>query len=278
MTVLVTGGTGKTGSRIAQRLIALDQDVRVASRSNSAFKGAQSVQFDWYDDRTFAEAVEGVQSVYLLAPANEPEPLVAMKPFIDYMLAYGVKRFVLLSASSLPKGGVMMGAVHAYLEDVAPEWAVLRPTWFMQNFSEQQHLHTINDDCCFYSATGDGRVPFIDVNDIANVAVEALISDDALNRDLVLTGPRALTYDEVAMIISRVSGKQIRHVKLSESALIERFEHNGMAQIYAQALAKMDTGISQGSENNVTKEVANLTQIAPNSFDVFAQSVAKVWQ
>jgi ergot alkaloid biosynthesis protein len=277
MTILITGGSGKTGSRIAKRLIALDQDVRVASRSNKALEGAQSVQFSWYDKATFAAAVEGVKSVYLLAPANDAEPLNAMKSFIDYMLAHGVKRFVLLSASSLPKGGVMMGAVHAYLEQVAPEWAVLRPTWFMQNFSEQQHLYTIKDSGCFYSATDNGKVPFIDVNDIANVAVEALIGDDILNRDLILTGPQSISYDEVANILTQVIGRQVKHVKLSEQELITRFVESGMEDIYAQALAKMDTAISKGSEDMISEEVVNMTQIAPTRFNIFAKSAVKAW-
>jgi len=201
-----------------------------------------------------------------------------MKPFIDFMLAHDIKRFVLLSASSLPKGGPMMGAVHAYLEDVAPEWSVLRPTWFMQNFSEQQHLHTICEESCFYSATGDGKVPFIDVDDIAEVATQALICEQPFNRDMILTGPESLTYDQVAEQITHASGKHVKHHSLTERQLRTRFIESGMDDKYADILTAMDTAIANGSENQLSHEVEKIIGRAPTSFSSFAVSVSDVWR
>ncbi|NBJ13652.1 NAD(P)H-binding protein [Microvirga arsenatis] len=164
--ILLTGGTGKTGRRIAAQLAGKGLKARIASPTGAGPAGHQGVRFDWLDESTYADAVAGISAVYLLAPAGVAEPLPAMQPFLDQALKAGVHRFVLLSASSLEEDGPMMGKVHAYLRRNAPEWAVLRPTWFMQNFSEQQHLPTIRDEGRIYSATGDGRVPFIDADDI----------------------------------------------------------------------------------------------------------------
>lgn len=276
-TVLITGGTGKTGRRIAEKLTQFEVDIRLASRSALAIKDYESIRFIWGDETTYDTALKDVKAIYLLAPANVAEPLDVMKPFIDYAVDKGVKRFVLLSASSLPKGGPMMGAVHAYLEETVPEWTALRPTWFMQNFSEQQHLETILSEGAIYSATDNGRVPFIDADDIASVAAVALTREEPLNRDVILTGPSAITYDDVASTISRVINKPVEHIKLTEDQLRQRFIDSGMELIYANVLSAMDTAISLGSEENCSNEVKNLTGKDPISFLDFAEQARVNW-
>lgn len=276
-TVLITGGTGKTGRRIAEKLTQFEVDVRLASRSALPIKDYESIRFVWGDETTYDTALKDVKAIYLLAPANVAEPLDVMKPFIDYAVDKGVKRFVLLSASSLPKGGPMMGAVHSYLEETVPEWTALRPTWFMQNFSEQQHLETILSEGAIYSATDNGRVPFIDADDIASVAAVALTREEPLNRDVILTGPSAITYDDVASTISRVINKPVEHIKLTENQLRQRFIDSGMEAIYANVLSAMDTAISLGSEENCSNEVKNLTGKDPISFLDFAEQARMSW-
>ena len=155
------------------------------------------VRFDWSDPDTFDPALHDIGAIYLVAPTGDGNPLAAMEPFLQRALAAGVRRYVLLSASTLPEGGPLMGQVHAFLHDAAPEWVVLRPSWFMQNFSEQQHLPTIRDEGVIFTATGDGRVAFVHADDIAAVAVAALLGQAPCNREYILTGSRALSYDEV---------------------------------------------------------------------------------
>ncbi|MFY0576538.1 NAD(P)H-binding protein [Cystobacter fuscus] len=137
--ILVTGGTGKTGGRVVRRLKELGWPVRLASRSGSALEGVEAVRFDWNQPEGHARALEGVERVYRVAPVGDTDPLPSMSAFVERARAAGVRRFVLLSASSLPEGGPAMGGVHRLLRETAPEWTVLRPSWFMQNFSEGQH-------------------------------------------------------------------------------------------------------------------------------------------
>lgn len=270
---LVTGGTGKTGRRIAALLSLAGHSTRAAARGGEA----NTCRFDWADPATYAPALADVSAVYLLAPSNVSEPLEAMRPFLELALQRGVRRFVLLSASSLPKGGPMMGAVHAYIERHAPEWTVLRPTWFMQNFSEQQHLKTIREEGRIYSATGDGRVPFIDAADIAAVAAEALVRDVPFNRDLILTGPSSLSYGDTAKILEKVTGRAVSHVRLTEEELAERFVASGMKPVYARILAAMDTAIAGGSEDAVSPEVQTILGRPPISFASFTEAERAVW-
>lgn len=276
--ILLTGGTGKTGRRTARRLAANGHDVLLASRGGGAAEGLPGIRFDWGDPHTFDAALAEREAVYLLAPSDVPTSLAAMQPLIDRALAKGIRRFVLLSASSLPKGGPMMGAVHAYLEDNVPEWTVLRPTWFMQNFSEQQHQPTIRDEGVIYSATGDGRVPFIDAEDIAAVAAEALTRRVAFNRDLILTGPQPLSYGDVAETIGATIGRPVRHANLTEAELARRFEAAGMEASYAAILAAMDTAIAGGSEDRLSPDVETATGKVPGAFANFAHRVRDAWQ
>lgn len=275
--VLVTGGTGKTGRRVAERLRARGLEARVGSRSGSpAPEPGAPVRFDWAERETWAAALEGVGAAYLVAPAGRTDVLDATRPFLEVALAAGVRRFVLLSAAALPEGGPMMGEVHAWLRARAPEWAVLRPSWFMQNFSEQQHLATIRDEGAVYSAAGDGRVAFVDAGDIAEAAC-ALLARVPPQRDYVLTGPRALSYDEAAAAIAEAAGRPVRHVRLSVSELSARLQAAGMTRRYADLLAGMDGEVARGAEDRTTGDSAALTGKAPTSFERFAADNAGCW-
>ncbi|WP_246245978.1 NAD(P)H-binding protein [Mesorhizobium zhangyense] len=169
--VLVTGGTGKTGSLVAQQLAARGVEARIATRKATT---PVQVRFEWGDVASYRAALDGVDAIYLVAPTDRTDHLPAMRPLLEQAVEQGVAQLVLLSASSLLEGGPMMGEVHAWLHANAPRWVVLRPSWFMQNFVTQ-HLPSIVNEGCIYSATQDGRIPFIDAADIAAVAVKALV-------------------------------------------------------------------------------------------------------
>lgn len=273
--VLVTGGTGKTGRRVADLLRSRGIDARVATRSPDA---AGQVRFDWADTDSFAGALDGVRAIYMVAPTGAADPLDAMRPFIDQAIEAGVARLVLLSSSMLEEGGPLMGAVHAYLKAEALGWTALRPSWFMQNFSEAQHLETIRAEGRIYSATQDGRVSFIDAGDIAAVAVEALVNDDFENGDLILTGPETLSYDEVARMISASAGRPVAHHRLSIQELTARFEAIGIPSGFAQALSGMDGAIAHGAEDRITDTVEAVTGRRPKTFAEFVLENGSRWK
>jgi ergot alkaloid biosynthesis protein len=272
--ILLTGGTGKTGSRIAADLSKRGIQARIASRHPKS----EQIRFDWSDASSFAAAVDGIESIYLIAPSGVSDCLGAMRPFLDFALAAGVQRFVFLSSSSVPEGGPLLGQVHQYLRLHAPTWVVLRPSWFMQNFSELQHRETIRQKGAIYSATGSGTIPFIDAADIAAVAAEALTDVSFPSSDPILTGPELLTYADVAAILSSVAGYPVRYYPLTEQQQAEQFEALGIPQPYAKILASLDTAIANGSEARLTGEVERITKRAPNSFQNFAESVRSAWE
>ncbi|MFA7587842.1 MAG: ergot alkaloid biosynthesis protein [Sphingomonadales bacterium] len=276
--ILVTGGTGKTGGRLVQRLIEEGHKVRVASRSGSAPQGAEGLAFDWNSGVNDAAAIEGIDGVYLVAPVGVADVHTPMTRLVDAALERGVKRFVLLSASSVEEGGPAMGSVHAYLKDKAPEWAVLRPSWFMQNFSVGQHLPTIREEDAIYSATDEGRIAFIDSDDIAEVGLRALLDNVPQNRDLIITGPKALTYGEAGDMIGAARGKAVHHIKLTTAQLAQRWEEFGLEPQYAQILAAMDEAIANGAEDRTTDLVELVTGRPPKSLEQFIEENSSVWK
>ncbi|MFI0351922.1 NAD(P)H-binding protein [Actinomadura sp. 9N407] len=271
-TILVTGATGTTGSRIVPRLTALGHTVKAAARRPTAPAGARPVRFDWYDPATFDEALRGTDRIYLVPPIGSPDPAAVMLPFLERARAAGVRRAVLLSSSAIPAGGPAVGQVHAALADVIDEWAVLRPSWFMQNFTDQ-HLHadSIRKEGTIMTATGTGRVGFVDADDIAAVAVHALTDATAPGPDLVITGPQALSYDDIAATISQVMGRPVRHRVLTYEQMRDRLATE-IPEEFAALLARLDRSIAEGAEDRVTRTVERVTGRPPRTFSDFARA------
>ncbi|MEJ0064287.1 MAG: NAD(P)H-binding protein [Caulobacteraceae bacterium] len=256
--VLVTGGTGKTGRRVAEQLSAAGSAVRVASRGGS-------IRFDWSDPDTWAATLDGVSAVYLVPPPGAGDVSAAMIALVQTAMARGARRFVLLSGSPMPEGGPGVGQTHRWLRENTADWAVLRPSWFMQNFSEGQHLATIRDEGAIYSATEDGRVPFISADDIAACAVAAL------------TGPEPISYDTVARQIGEAVGRPIAHRRVSAEDLAAWYRATGRPAALAQVLGIMDTMIAGGAEDRTTDCVQALSGRAPTRFEDFASASRDFW-
>ncbi len=265
-TTLVIGATGTTGSRTAARLLAAGHRVKAASRRATPVPGAEAVRFDWYDPATFDDALAGADRVYLVPPVGDPDPAAVMLPFLKQARAAGVRRAVLLSSSAVPAGGPAVGAVHQALPGLFEEWAVLRPSWFMQNFTGgHAHATTLRETGTVLTATGDGRVGFVDADDIAAVAVHALTDESAPGTDLVLTGPEALSYDDVAAISAEVTGRPVVHQRLTYEGMCDHLTRAaGIPAEFAAMLAAMDQAIAEGSEDRTTDAVERLTGRPPH--------------
>ncbi|GMT98735.1 NAD(P)H-binding protein [Corallococcus caeni] len=273
--ILVIGAAGNTGRPIAAGLTAEGFTVRTATRDpRPPVAAAEHVRFDWADPSTHGAALEGVDRMYVLAPGLVEDPSVLMIPVLERALAGGVRRVVLLSASAVPEGAPGLGQVHRFLRTHAPEWSVLQPSWFMQNFTNPGHHHDagLRRDGTLVTATGQGRVGFVDAGDIAAVGVRALA--DAASHDTahVITGPQALSYDDVAAILSRVSGRDIRHVHATPEEAQRHLQASGMPEVYARFLTLLDTSIRDGAEDRVTDTVLRVTGRAPRDFESFARA------
>ncbi|MFB7441379.1 NmrA family NAD(P)-binding protein [Streptomyces mirabilis] len=268
---LVIGATGTTGSRVVAGLIAEGHRVKAAGRSATPVEGAEAVRFDWNEPATFGAALDGVDRVYLIPPIGSSDPAAVMLPFLRRARSAGVHRAVLLSSSAIPAGGPAVGQVHQALPGLFEQWAVLRPSWFMQNFAGfTPHARSIREDGVILTATGDGRVGFVDAEDIAAVAVRALTDEQAPDADLILTGPQALSYDDVAAIITEVGGRPVVHRHLTFDQLRDRWAAEIPLE-FATMLADMDRAIADGAEDRTSDTVQRLTGRPPGTFRAFAE-------
>ncbi len=269
--VLVTGATGKTGRNLVAQLQRAGVPCRAASRNGA-------VPFDWARPDTWDAALEGVSSIYLVAPASVNDPYALVLDFIAFALRKGPRRFVFLSMAGLPAGGPAHGQVHQWLKDNSGDWAVLCPSAFMQNFSEGHYLAAIRDEGRIYSNTGTGHVPFIDVSDIAAAAAKVLTAPSPPNAEFVLTGEESISYDRVAELIGDACGRRISHVAVSTEEMAERLIKRGLPETTARFLAFGYATIAAGMADRTTDMVRTLTGRAPTSFQAFAAANAQAWK
>ncbi|SHF83240.1 NmrA family NAD(P)-binding protein [Streptoalloteichus hindustanus] len=266
--ILVTGGTGKTGRRVAARLRALDVPVRVASRS-------APVRFDWADEATWGPALSGVGAVYLVDSntANAPDELRA---FLGHAEKHDVGRVVLLSARTWPEiTGEAWLATENAVREANIDWTILRPTWFHQNFVEEPLLAAALDEGELRLPTGEGREPFIDAEDIAEVAVAALTGEGHAGKCYELSGPSALTWGEAVAEIARATGRDIRYTAVSDEQFLEEIVARGWPAEGAGLLLAMFTHIREGRSEALSDGVRQVLGREPVDFATYARRLAE---
>jgi uncharacterized protein YbjT (DUF2867 family) len=266
--VLVVGATGTTGSRVAAFLAGRGVPARLATRAPHS---AKQVRFDWADPGTHAPALRGTSAVYLVAPVGVADPVPLVEPFLEEAVRQGVRRVVQLSSSAVPEGAPGLGAIHSLVRETVPEWAVLRPSWFMQNFTGEHLVAQGVRTGEIVTATGEGRVAFIDAADIAAVAGHALIDQIPHNTEHILTGPEALSYADAAAIVAKRIGRPVRHRAVTVAELARRITDYGIPADFAALLAALDEDIGNGSEDRVTGTVERVTGRPARSFQAFAE-------
>jgi uncharacterized protein YbjT (DUF2867 family) len=211
---LVLGGTGKTGRRVAARLQARGLPVRIGSRSGEP-------PFDWEKPETWASALDGVSAAYVsyypdVAIPGAPE---AVRAFTELAVQSGTRRLVLLSGRGEEEAQRAELAVREVAEEAGVEWTIVRCAWFMQNFDEYFLLEPILSGEVALPA-GNVPEPFVDADDIADVAVAALTEGGHAGEIYELTSPRLLTFEEAVGEIAKATGREIRFVPVS----LEEFE------------------------------------------------------
>ncbi|ODM17925.1 hypothetical protein SI65_06713 [Aspergillus cristatus] len=286
MAILLIGGTGKTAVRLARFLQNNNYQFLLASRrgQSAAPVGMPAVRFDWTDKGSWKEAFEyrfvageKVKAIYLMEPLVA-EPWKPMNEFIDYARQeQGVGRFVLVAGTSSQLGRPGMGMVWQHFLDTGVDYAVLRPSWFMENLSEEAPSGLIKDLSKIFTACGEGKIPFVSATDIAAVAYRALTDTESHNCDHRVLGPELLTYDEIALKLSAALGREIQHVSLSGEDRYQGLVSAGVSEYYARLLTNLETAAATGFETHLNDEVEKVTGRPPKSFDVFAQENRAAW-
>ena len=267
--VLVTGATGKTGSRIVAGLAELQVPVRRGSRT-------AEVPFDWQRPETWEAALAGMSSVYIsyFPDLAAPGATAVIEAFTRMAARAGVGRLVLLSG----RGEKHAGAAEAIVRASGLEWTLVRAAWFAQNFSEGQLLAPALDGVVALPA-GRVREAIVDVDDIADVAVAALTGEGHQGQLYEVTGPELLSFDEIAAQLSTAIGREVRYLNLSTDAF-----RAALVPEVGEAMAELITMIARETLDGRNEWLGDGVQRAlgrePRSFADFCRRAAEagVWR
>jgi uncharacterized protein YbjT (DUF2867 family) len=263
-TTLVLGGSGKTGRRIVQRLKSRGVPTRVASRSSVP-------SFDWNVPEDWDAVLDGVASVYISYSPDLaiPGATDSIRQFVDKAVAHGVSRIVLLSG----RGEEEAQACEKIVQAVDVEWTIVRASWFMQNFSEGEFLQLVLGGTIALPAA-DVPEPFIDVNDIADVAVAALTEPGHAYEIYEVTGPRLLTFTELAKEISAAAEREVQFVQIPAEAFTQGIEESGIPEDIAWLLNYLFETVLDGRNAYVGDGVQRALGREPADFSAFARRIA----
>jgi uncharacterized protein YbjT (DUF2867 family) len=283
-TILVTGATGTVGSEVVKQLSAKGETIKAAARSanNNTFgnlRGVQVVQLDYNNPETLAAAFKGVDKLFLLTPPQSStldftSKLVSQAK--NARVKYIVKQSV-IGAEAEP--GITPIRLHRQAEKVMEESGIpftfFRANFFMQNFVNF-FGHSIKTQGAFYAPAGDAKVSFVDVRDIASVAVQALITNDGKHKGKAydITGGEALSYGQAAELLSKQVGKKVNYVNISDEDARKGMKDMGMDEWTINSILELFQFSREGYVSAISPIVEQITGNKPISFSQFAYDYA----
>lgn len=269
---LVLAATGKTGRRVAAELERRGMPTRAVARTGS-------VRFDWYDERTWAPALEGARAAYLVDPAflgdvpdSGAREIVAS--FAGLARELGVSRVALLSGRDVGRANrPELVAPEAAVMGSGLDWTILRPTWFMQNFTEGFFHDSIAAGELRLPAAA-GQEPFVDLDDLAAVAAVVLTEDGHAGKVYELSGPRLLTFGEVVDEIARVTGREIAYVPVSPDEYRAGLIADGVSAEFAELQTTLLAWIGEGRNADLSDGVQQVLKREPRDLSVSVREAA----
>ncbi len=268
-TTLVLGGTGKTGRRVAERLRARNLRVRIGSRFGAP-------PFDWESPATWPAALQDVGAAYVsyypdLAVPGAPD---AIRAFTEVAVKSGVQHLVLLSG----RGEPVASRCEQLVRDSGAEWTLLRASWFSQNFSESYFLEPVLAGAVALPAGKVGE-PFVDADDIADVAVAALTERRHAGQLYELTGPRLWTFAEAIAEIARVTRRNVRYVEISSEGYASALTAAKVPPTYVALLTYLFREVLDGRNARVADGVTRALGRPPRDFAEYVRDAAAtgVW-
>ena len=266
---LVISSTGKTGSRVAERLEARGLPVRPGSRSANP-------PFDWEDPDTWAAALDGAGAAYVsyYPDIAIPGAVEAVTAFAETALENDVRRLVLLSG----RGEEEAQRAERAVRESGADWTIVRCSWFNQNFSEGFFAEGVAAGEVALPATSVPE-PFVDVEDIADVAAKALSEDGHVGQVYELTGSRMLTFEEAVGEIAAATGREIRYLPVSIEEYAAAAREHGVPDEVIEFLRYLFGEVLDGRNASLTDGVQRALGRAPRDFSEYAREAAAagVW-
>lgn len=267
---LVLGGTGKTGQRVAERLKAKGHTVRVGSRSAAP-------SFDWDNEKSWDACLKGVNAAYITYAPDlaMPGATDAIQAFVNKAKQAGVKRLVLLSGRGEPEAQ----ACETIVQESGLEWTIIRASWFNQNFSEGAFIDMVLAGTITLPA-GDQIEPFVDVDDIADVAVAAFAENHHHGQIYEVTGPRLMSMADVAADLSKATGREISYVDVPHEGFVAEVANSGVPKEVVWMLDYLFATVLDGRNAHLTDGIQRALGRSPKDFADYARDVAAtgIWR
>src|ERR1700753_2717058 len=259
---LILGGTGKVGRRLGSALTRAGHLPRPASRH-------ATVRFDWTDPSTWPGALDWATGLFVGGPGSESDWSPDLSRLLSAAETARVERAVLLSARGVEflPGGAVDRAEQALRAGPLP-WTILRPAHFEQNFTEAMFVPR---DGVITAPAGDGREPFVDVADVADVAAAVLASEDYDGATLDLSGPAAISFAEAAAVLAAAAGTPVRFADQPDADHVASLRAAGIPDGYIEWRMAMLGGIRRGADAYTSDGVQLVLGRAPASFADWAR-------
>jgi uncharacterized protein YbjT (DUF2867 family) len=274
--ILITGATGRVGGatlqQLSRRSVPLRALIRNPQKATSvASPGVETVIGDLAQPCSLEAALDGVTSALLVSPLD-PHQVELQGNFIDAAKRVGDVHVVKISGlgtalDSPVRSGQWHAQTEKHLEDSGLPFTHLRPPFFMQNIL--RFAPTIRASGEFVGALNQGKVAMIDVEDIAAVAATVLTTPGHAGKAYLLTGPEALSYQDVAQKLSRSLGKPVTYKNVPITVMRERWLASGMPEWHVDVQVDFSTALGAGQASTVTDTVEAVAGSPPRTFDQF---------
>jgi uncharacterized protein YbjT (DUF2867 family) len=283
-TILVTGATGTVGSEVVNQLSNVKSDfkIKAAVRSVENAKkvkgdGIEVIQADYNKPETLRETFRDIDRLFIVPPET-PNAIEQASNVIDEVKKSEIKHVVKLSALGADVESIVSSLrLHRQTEKIIEEAGIpftfLRPAEFMQNFVNW-YGPTIRSNNAFYLPAGNPKVSFVDVRDIAAVAVKVL-TDDGNGRHkgkvYTITGPEILSYHQAAEILSKATGKKIRYINVPEEEYRQEMKDSGIGDWWINVIMEVYQFYKSRIQEQISTAVEEVTGKKPITFAQFAR-------
>ena len=288
-TILITGASGNVGSEVVRQLSSSRKDINIKAAGHSVESVRKVIksddrieptELDYNKPDTLRQALKGVDKLFLLTPFQSDMVELSSNMLKEVKNAGNINHIVKLSVMGADaEPGITGGRLHRQAEKMIEDsglssFTFLRPNFFMQNFVNFLS-QMIREQGSFYLPAGDGKVSFVDIRDIAAVAVQALTNNNHGGKAYTITGPEAISYEDAARILSEQVSKKISYVNVSEEQTREGMKSMGMDEWFINSMMELYDITRMGYALQVTSTVEEVTGRKPISFSQFARDYAE---